>query len=73
MTPFLRFSSAYLMTLTIFVLVTPAHAVLNLFNSRPPLEAALGAHELITFEEFPLGPVEPCTPVTSFIPIPVYS
>jgi hypothetical protein len=33
--------SALLMTLTIFVLVTLAEAVVTLFDARPPLEAAL--------------------------------
>jgi hypothetical protein len=61
---------AYLMILTIFVLVTPAHAVLTLFDNRQLFEAALGPHELITFEEFPFGPVETCTPIRPFIPDP---
>jgi hypothetical protein len=70
MEDFMKALSVFLMTFTIFTVVTPAHDALTLFNSRPPLEAALGAHELITFEEFPVGLVEPCTPIRPFVPDP---
>jgi hypothetical protein len=54
--------------LLLFVLVASAHAVVGLFDSRSVFEETLGPHELITFEEFPIGPVAPCVPIHPFIP-----
>lgn len=56
------------LTMTLLLLTSPALGAPILFTTRNVFDGVVGPHELVTFEEFPVGTL--CLPATPFVSDP---